>query len=95
MLAFPFFNTVRHRAIITPVSLLRIRLIGASTQISGSSGIKIFGSGSNILKLLAPAPDQFGPKKNIIKHCIICTTRLPHKLFLWNRKPNLSSGSTN
>ena len=38
-------------------------------------------------KVLAPAPDQFG-SKNRMKHCIICATRLPHKLFPWNRKPN-------
>jgi len=37
MLASPFFNTVWHRAIITPVGPLRARLIGASPQISGSS----------------------------------------------------------
>jgi len=37
MLASQFFNTVWHRAIITPVSPLRTRLIGAGTQISGSS----------------------------------------------------------
>jgi len=34
--SFSIFNTVRHRAIITPVSPLRTRRIGASTQISGS-----------------------------------------------------------
>jgi len=34
-----------------------------------------------------PAPDWFGPL-NAENHCIICTTRLPHKLGLWNRNPH-------
>jgi len=87
MAASPFLNNVRHRAIITPVSPLRTRLIGAGTQISGSN------SSSGHLNFLAPAPEQFGPK-NRINHCIICTTRLPHKLFVKNRSQISGSGST-
>jgi len=54
---------------------------GAGTQISDSS----FSSGHLIF--LAPAPEQFGPK-NEKKYCIICITRLLHKLYMWNRNPN-------
>jgi len=54
---------------------------GADTQISVS------GSSFERLHFLAPDPEQFGPK-NHKKHCIICATRLPHKLSLWNRNPS-------
>jgi len=37
--------------------------------------------GSNIWKFLALAPKWFGQLK-IKNHCIICATRLPHKLCL-------------
>jgi len=42
---------------------------------------KSFGFGSNLWKLLAPAPNRFGPleAKNL---CIICTIGLLHKLFM-------------
>jgi len=43
------------------------------------------------LKFLAPAPERFAPLKTE-NHCIICTTRLHHKLCLWNCKPNFSLG---
>ena len=44
-------------------------------------------SRSRYLKHLVSAPKSFGPLKTE-KHCVICTTRLPHKLGLWNRNTN-------
>ena len=38
-------------------------------------------------KILAPAPERFGPLKTK-NHCIICATRFPHKMRLWNWRPN-------
>jgi len=52
-----------------------------------TAGIYIFGSGSNLWKFLAPDPGRFDPLKAKNK-CIICTTRLPHKLCLLNGNPN-------
>jgi len=62
---------------------------GAGAPISGSSSRHLNFFGSNIWKILAPAlgPEWFGPLKNE-NHCIICTTRLPHEVGLWNRNPN-------
>jgi len=48
---------------------------------------KLFRSGSNVWKFLALTPEWLGPL-NAKYYCIICTTRLPHKLCLWNRNPN-------
>jgi len=48
---------------------------------------QFLGSDCNIWKFLAPGPEEFGPLKNK-NHCIICTTRLPHKFCLWNRNTN-------
>ena len=45
--------------------------------------------GSNIYTFLAPAPERSGPF-NTKNHCIVCVTRLPHKLCLCNRNPNFS-----
>ena len=64
---------------------------GAGTQISGS------GSSSGHLNFLVPAPTSrsfwLRLQNNLVqkirkKHCIICMTRLPHKLSLWIRNPN-------
>jgi len=55
---------------------------GAGTQISHSCS----GSSSRHLKFLAQAPKWIGPL-NTENHCIICTTRFPHKLGLWSRNP--------
>jgi len=49
--------------------------------------LQFLGSGSNIWKLLARVPEQFGSKYHK-KHHSMCITRLPHKLSLWNRNPN-------
>ena len=39
------------------------------------------------LKFQAPVPERFDSLKSK-HHSIICTTRLPHKLCLWNWNPN-------
>jgi len=54
---------------------------GARTQISGS--------GSRRLNIWTPVPEQFGTLKTK-NHCIICGTRLPKKLCLWNWNPNFN-----
>ena len=58
LVSFSIFNTIRHRAIITPVSPLRTRLIGASTQISGSSSAhqNFLASVSSEFSDLTPCP---------------------------------------
>jgi len=48
---------------------------------------KVFGSGCNIYKFLAPAPERFGPLKTK-KPFYIGPSHLPNKLCLWNRNPN-------
>ena len=42
---------------------------------------------------LDPAPEWFGPLETE-NHCIICTTRFPHKLGLLNRNTDISSSSS-
>jgi len=48
---------------------------------------KIFGTGSNLKKFLAPAQERFSPLKTK-NHCIICTVGLLQKLCLLNRNSN-------
>jgi len=71
-------------------ALLAEEECGTGTQISGSGSSSSSGR-YNFGSLLAPDPEQFGPK-NHKKHHIICISRLPHKLrhkiSLWNRNPN-------
>ena len=46
---------------------------------------KIFSSGSNVCKFLAPVPEWFGPLKTK-NHCITWTIGLLHKICLLNEK---------
>jgi len=61
---------------------------GTGTQISGSSSRHLnFWLWLQRLEVLGPTPERVGPLK-VKNHCVICTTRLPNKLCLWNRNPN-------
>jgi len=80
MITSTLLSSVRHRAMITPVSSLRTQAV--------EPVLKFQAPAPGILIFLAPAstPRSFGSgsgtirsKKSEKKHCIIYITRLPHK----------------
>jgi len=65
MITSPLLRNARHGVMITLVCPLRTKVaqpVGYSHFTLQLRASKDFGSGSKIKKLLAPAPEQFGPK---------------------------------
>jgi len=83
---------VRHKAMITPVSLCVPRLRSRYSNFRLRLQLR-----ASSLYFLAPAPTSrsfwFRLQNKLFqkirkKHCIVCITRLPNKLSLWMQNPN-------